>query len=370
MDQFKNIIGLTSPSGGTGVTTVALNLSALLSSRDITVCLVDLSLNKTATKYHFPTAGPPATIISWLDINCCDRAVSELVLHGLQGVHIVPAPALKEQWSLITTGLIGFLFSCLAKKYDVVIVDIGHTINQDVFTMLKPVLVTTSEDATLDILRDSLKNQYSNLKSPTLVVNKCSRIKIMQGKKVFSLLGIQPVCYLPHKSHLIEKAYTNRVRTFPVALPKGRALIKPLDNLINTLLDAQKTKTSKVSSKKAWHKKANNNGHAEVIVTSSVNQAINEAKKADRPLVIVDASYNNPSLAIGFSVPSEKAWAHDWRAGHTVEPHRVEKGVDIYTLDPEIKGFNERDSQLLKDLLAALSSRYKTVIVLQDSLNV
>jgi cellulose biosynthesis protein BcsQ len=367
MDQFKNIIGLTSPSGGTGVTTVALNLSALLSSRGITACLVDLSLNKTATKYHFPTAGPPATIISWLDINCCDRAVSELVLHGLQGVHIVPAPALKEQWSLITTDLISFLFSCLAKKYDVVIVDIGHTINQDVFTVLKPVLVTTTEDATLDILRDSFKNQYSNLKSPTLVVNKCSRIKIMQGKKVLSLLGIQPICYLPHKSHLIEKAYINRVRTFPVALPKGRPLIKPLDKLLNKLLDKSKLKTAKRLPQTAWYKKSRNNGQAEVAVTSSVNQAISEAKKANRPLVIVDTSYNNPSLAMGFGIPPEKTWAHDWRAGLTVVPHKIEKGVDIYTLDPQIKGFDERDSHLLKDLLATLSSRYKTVIVLQDA---
>ena len=101
-------------------------------------------------------------------------------------------------------------------------------------------------------------------------------------------------------------------------------------------------------------------------VTSSVNQAISEAKKANRPLVIVDTSYNNPSLAMGFGIPPEKTWAHDWRAGLTVVPHKVEKGVDIYTLDPQIKGFDERDSQLLKDLLAALSSRYKTVIVLQD----
>lgn len=368
---YKNVIGITSSSGGTGKTTVALNLSALLCSKGFFTCLVDLTVNKSVTKYHFPTSGPPATIVSWIDAtDNCDRAMSELVQHGLSGMHIIAAPALLEQWELITPGLLKDVFDCLSKKYEAVIVDVALPLaNQEILNLLSPVWVTTTEETVLSALQEFYKNKYTNPNTSLLVVNKCSGLKLMQGKKIISLLGVQPVCYLPDNRSLIDRAYNQRARTLPVNLSrsKGKPFIKPLEKLVSSLFNKPAAETKKPFFKRNRYKQPGSKGPAGIIIINSVGQAINEAKKAARPLVIVDANYNSPSLAIGFGIPPEKIWAHDWRAGSTVEPYKVEKGVELYILDPQIEGFDDRDNQLLNELLTTLSSNYKAVLVLRES---
>jgi len=341
---MDNVITITSAAAGTGKTTVATNLSAILQSRGHKTCLLDLSPNRGATLYHFPVTGPQKTIICWSDVQDYNRAVSELVLPGLAGIHIVPGPALPEQMGLITPTLAESVIEALSKHYDAVVIDLGNPSTfENILSMSRVILVSTPDPPTL------LMTKKLYTKNCLLLVNKH---RLGQGRKVRKILGTKPAGYIPDRTDLLENALRQRPRAFPFS---SKRIQKHFNRLFPNNLNNNR--------KKGKTLKAGRQNTEPVIVYSS-NQVINEAKKATRPLIVVDANHINPSLAIALGVPIKQAWKHDWRAGVTAIPYRIEKGFDVYTLDPDNKtGFDDRDNLILKTMLDTLTAKYRTVIV-------
>lgn len=350
MDSNK-VIAITSPAKGTGKTTVALNLSAHLVGKGYKVCLLDLTANRCATEYHFPNSGPSASVISWLNAVKHDHVISSLVLQGLSGVHIVPGPAIPQQCKLITPKLVELILYHLTTHFDAVIIDTDKQLQNTLPKVIETITVSTPDKATLKLTKHHFPNNNK------LVINKIRKFKLGQTKKIKAILGIKPICYIPVSTKLIEQAYIQRPRNFPVNI-KGRTLKKQFNTINKYIQLNNHTRQRKTKSLYKFRKSS-----GKTIRVFTVNQVIKEAKKAPRPLVIVDCNYVNPSLAIAFDIPLDKIWAHDWRSGKTATPYQIEKNFDLYTLDPEIDDLDDRDQSLLDDLINTLSHKYKTIIM-------
>lgn len=341
---MDNVITITSAVAGAGKTTVATNLSAILQARGHNTCLLDLSPNRGATLYHFPKAGPGKSIICWTDIEDYARAVSELVITGLEGIHIVPGPALPEQMSLITPTLAEQIINTLSKHHDAVVIDLGNPYQyENILTAGKTILASTPDAPSLIMT----KKLYT--KDRLLLINK---YRLGQGGKVKKILGTKPDGYIPDRTDLVENALRQRPRAFPFSSKYHQ---KRFDRLMpGHLRGNRNTPKSRIKKRRR---------NPEPIIVYSSNQVISEARSATRPLVVVDANHINPSLAIALGVPTEKAWKHDWRAGLTASPFQLEKGFDVYTLDPEDTEFDDRNEELLELLIEDLKIKYRTVII-------
>ena len=336
---MDNVLVVTSAIPQAGKTTMALNLAAITTKRGRKTCILDLSC-RGATKYFFPTTGPATSILCWLDVTEPEGELNELVLTGLGGIHIVPGPALPQQLQLIEPDLAEKVTRCLAKNFHLVIIDLDSQANfSNIISQCTTVIVTTPDEAAL------LKTKTRHKKGNLIVANK-TQGKLL--KRVTKILGFKPDCIIPERNDLIDQAYRQRPRTFPFLSMEKR---------FKSIIGYSKT------SKSPDRIKPNRPNTTKTIYTHSSSQVISAARKAKRSLAVIDANYTDPTLALALGVPDDKVWMHDWRAGQTAIPYTIEKNFDVYTLDPEIKGFDDRDKELLKKLTANITEKYLTVII-------
>ncbi len=345
---MENVIAITSPQKQAGKTTLALNLSALLANRGVSVCLLELTTNRDATNYHFPTGGVSLSIISWLDIDNLSETPTGMLLTGLDGVHILPGPALPGQIELINKEFLTKTVGYLSNQFAAVVIDLEHPFRyKSLLKKVQTVMVVTTPK-----LDPGMVNQF-DAANTLLVVNKAKRL----DKRKFKAL--KPYGVLPDMAKLLEQSKRERPPSFPV---NSKTKATPLKKVLGKVI-ADNLKIKIPSKQLPLKLPGKRNTIAAVIETYSTNQVIAEVKKAKRPVVVVDANYINPSIAIAFGVPSEEVWKYDWRTSQDIKSYRIEKGFDVYTLDPGIKGFDERDNGLLTALTKKLLVQYRTVII-------
>jgi len=345
---MENVIAITSPQKQAGKTTLALNLSALLANRGISVCLLELTTNRDATNYHFPTGGVSLSIISWLDIDNLSESPNGMLLKGLNGVYILPGPALPGQIELINKEFLTKTVGYLSNQFAAVVIDLEHPFRyKSLLKKIQTVMVVTTPETD-----PGMVSQF-DAGNIFLVVNKAKRL----DKRKFKAL--KPYGVLPDMAKLLEQSKRERPPSFPV---KSKTKATPLKKVLGKVI-ADNLKIKIPSKQLPLKLPGKRNTTASVIETYSINHVIAEVKKAKRPVVVVDANYTNPSMAIALGVPTDEVWKYDWRTSRNIKPFQIEKGFDVCTLDPEIKGFDERDNDLLNTLTDRLLNQYRTVIV-------
>lgn len=126
-----HIITVYSPKGGTGVTTIAVNLAITLNNENTQVVIVDGNLQFGDVAIFLNEHGKNSILDLALRTEELDQEVVEEVLikHVSSGLRILAAPSRPEQSENINSDQFSKLLKYLSKLYSYVVVDTSHNID-------------------------------------------------------------------------------------------------------------------------------------------------------------------------------------------------------------------------------------------------
>lgn len=145
------VVVVYSPKGGTGTTTLAVNLALVLHNEETRVVLVDGNLQFGDVAVFLNEQGKNSIV------DLAPRAdelepdvVSEVMIkHGASGVHILAAPSRPEQADKVTGDQFGRLLNYLRRLYAYVVVDTTPSLNDITLAAIDAsdlIVLITSQD--------------------------------------------------------------------------------------------------------------------------------------------------------------------------------------------------------------------------------
>jgi pilus assembly protein CpaE len=145
------IITIYSPKGGTGCTTLAVNLALTLHNEDTQVALVDANLQFGDVAVFVNEQGKNTIVDLSPRVEELERDVVEdvMIKHAASGLHILAAPSRPEHAEKVTGSQFTKVLECLRRWYSYVVVDTATLLTDvtlaaiDVSDVL--VLVTTQD---------------------------------------------------------------------------------------------------------------------------------------------------------------------------------------------------------------------------------
>ena len=167
-EQLATTVAIYSPKGGSGRTTMAVNLAAALARQfPGEVLLIDLALpyNHAALISSLVPTGCLA-LTGQSDPANFEEAVLGAVLHHPNGLMLLPGVLKPEHADLINPDLIGRAMALLTNTFRYIIFDLGVALTENVLTVLEHsqriVLLATPELSTLKDISDLL-NIFTNV---------------------------------------------------------------------------------------------------------------------------------------------------------------------------------------------------------------
>lgn len=145
------IIMVYSPKGGTGCTTVAVNLALALNNEDTRVALVDANLQFGDVAVFLNEQGKNTILDLAPRAAELDPEIVEgvMIKHAASGVHVLAAPSRPEQAESVKPEQVGELLEYLRRLYAYVVVDTSSYLNDVTLTVLDVsdavVLITTQD---------------------------------------------------------------------------------------------------------------------------------------------------------------------------------------------------------------------------------
>lgn len=145
------VITLYSPKGGTGCTTLAVNLAIALHTEDTRVVLVDANLQYGDVAMFFNEQGKNTILDIAPRVDELDPEVVEeiMIKHEASGINILAAPQRPEQGDKISVQQFNKVLEFLRQMYSYVVVDTASTLNDVILSAIDNsdaiILVTTQE---------------------------------------------------------------------------------------------------------------------------------------------------------------------------------------------------------------------------------
>ncbi|MBV5331726.1 response regulator, partial [bacterium] len=145
------VITVYSPKGGTGCTTIAVNLAIALNNEDTRTALVDANLQFGDVAIFVNEQGKNTILELAPRVDELEPDVVEEILinHGASGLRILAAPQRPEMADKISTDQFTKVVQYLQKMYAYVVVDTSHILSDVVLSMFDIsdviVLITTQE---------------------------------------------------------------------------------------------------------------------------------------------------------------------------------------------------------------------------------
>jgi pilus assembly protein CpaE len=145
------VITVYSPKGGTGCTTLAVNLGVALHNEDTRVVVVDANLQYGDVAMFFNEQGKNTILDIAPRVDELDPEVVEeiMIKHEASGVHILAAPQRPEQAEKVSVQQFAKVIEFLRRMYSYVILDTASLLNDLVLSAIDVsdaiVLVTTQD---------------------------------------------------------------------------------------------------------------------------------------------------------------------------------------------------------------------------------
>ena len=135
------IVTVTSVKGGVGKTTTVLNLAGILSAMRKQVLVIDLDLygSAIAASLNISNEADIYTLINDLNNNRFDSLDHYIVKYN-DYIDILPAPKDPRQASKINSKYINVVLSRTSFKYDVILIDTNHVIDEINLVTWMPVM--------------------------------------------------------------------------------------------------------------------------------------------------------------------------------------------------------------------------------------
>jgi pilus assembly protein CpaE len=245
--QMGTIVAVYSPKGGTGKTTLALNLAVVLRRQGKAVALLDGVMQFGSVRHLLQV---PPTTRSFVDLpaaGAMKTSINEVLWEGPSGVHILLAPARPEEADLVQAGDIAAAMGLLAENHDYVIVDTGSRLTDDTLAILDAasiiLIVVTYMTATVANSRSAIDTfealGYKGQKPILLVVNQADAAAGMSKGGLEHALNLPVVGEIPTDWKLVSESI-NKQNPFVLSSPTA-PVSKAVEALANALV-AQKRK--------------------------------------------------------------------------------------------------------------------------------
>ena len=240
------VIAVYSPKGGTGKTTLAVNLACVMRRNGASVALLDGVMQFGAVRHLLPV--PPATrSIVDLPAGAAMRAsLAEAVWEGPGGVAVLLAPPRPEEADLVAPAELANAIGLLAQSHDYVIVDTPSRLSEDTLAMLDVatviLIVITYQGSTIANTRAAIDTfealGYKGQKPILLVVNQSDLTAGLSKGGMEHALNLPVVGEIPSDWKLVSES--NNKQT-PFVLANANAPVsQAVANLANALVSQQR----------------------------------------------------------------------------------------------------------------------------------
>ena len=240
------IVAVYSPKGGTGKTTLALNLACVLRRQGKAVALLDGVMQFGAVRHVMQV---PPTTRSFVDLpaaGAMKTSISEALWEGPGGIHVLLAPARPEEADLVQAPDIAAAMNLLAETHDYVIVDTPSRLSEDTLAILDAstliLIVVTYMNATVANSRSAIDTfealGYKGQKPILLVVNQSDTMAGMSKSGLEHALNLPVVAEIPTDWKVVSESL-NKQQPFVLSAPTA-PVSKAIENLANALVSQQR----------------------------------------------------------------------------------------------------------------------------------
>ncbi len=226
------VITVYSPKGGTGCTTLAVNLAIALHNEDTRVVLVDANLQFGDVAMFFNEQGKNTILEIAPRVDDLDAETVEeiMVKHEASGIHILAAPQRPEQAEKLTTAQFTAVVNYLRQLYSYVVIDTSSILTDIILSAVDMsdaiVLVTTQDIPAIKNARlflDLLQTMGVEREHIVFVMNKFDKRIGITPERVGDNLKQKIVAVIPLDERVVITAVNRGVpfmldnRTQPVA---------------------------------------------------------------------------------------------------------------------------------------------------------
>lgn len=240
------VIAVYSPKGGTGKTTIAVNLACVLRRNGAAVALLDGVMQFGAVR-HLLQVPPSTRSIVDLPAGAAMRAnLAEALWEGPGGVNVLLAAPRPEEADLVAASEIGNAIGLLADHHDYVIVDAPSRLSEDTLAILDAasviLLVVTYMAVTIANTRSAIDTfealGYKGQKPILLVVNQADSTAGLSKGGMEHALNLPVVGEIPTDWKLVSES--NNKQT-PFVLANASAPVsQAIATLATTLVTQQR----------------------------------------------------------------------------------------------------------------------------------
>lgn len=138
MEKKTKIITVTSCKGGTGKTTMLLNLAGIYSNNDKKILIMDFDLYSSAISVML-NLNPNNDLYTLMEDINSDRFdhISSYTTKYNKNIDVLAAPKDIRMSSYIDSRFVGTILSKIREQYDIVLIDTNHFLNDVNLTLLE-----------------------------------------------------------------------------------------------------------------------------------------------------------------------------------------------------------------------------------------
>jgi pilus assembly protein CpaE len=240
------MIVVYSPKGGSGKTTIAVNLATVLRRRGSSVALMDGVMQFGSVRHVLQV--PPATrsIVDLPTGQGMRTSLSEVLWEGPSGVAVLLAPPRPEEAELMAAPDVATAMQLLAEDHDYVIVDAPTKLSDESLAVLDMadviLLVVTYMQASVANTRAAVDTfealGYKGTKPILLVVNQADNAAGMSKGGIEHTLNLPVVAEIPTDWKVVAESL-NKQQPFVLSSPNS-AVAKAMEALASTLVQQQR----------------------------------------------------------------------------------------------------------------------------------
>jgi pilus assembly protein CpaE len=244
--QKGGLVAVYSPKGGTGKTTLALNLACVLRRQGKAVALMDGVMQFGSVRHVLQVPPNTRSIVDLPTGQGMRTSLSEVLWEGPSGVEVLLGPPKPEEAELMQPPDIATAMQLLAETHDYVIVDCPSRLGDDTLAILDAanviLLVVTYMSASVNNAKAAVDTfealGYKGQKPILLVVNQADTAAGMSKGGLEHALNLPVVAEIPTDWNTVSESL-NKQQPFVLA-KQNTPIAKAMDAFANGLVTQQR----------------------------------------------------------------------------------------------------------------------------------